>query len=79
LAAGYSCYIFEAMEALGNNGVLVLASVTTGDREHPIPADEINPDFLLGNKLVGGIMNANREHFEAGIYNFARAQLEFLG
>jgi hypothetical protein len=58
---------------------LVLASVTGGDREHPIPADKINLDFVLGNKLVVGTVNANREYFEAGVYDFARAELEFSG
>ena len=78
-ATGYSPVAFEAMESLGKNGVLVLASVTGGDREHPIPADKINLDFVLGNKLVVGTVNANREYFEAGVYDFARAELEFPG
>jgi len=78
-ATGYSPVVFEAMECLGKNGVLVLASVTGGDREHAIPADKINLDFVLGNKLVVGTVNANREYFEAGVYDFARAELEFPG
>ena len=78
-ATGYSPVVFEAMECLGKNGVLVLASVTGGDREHPIPADKINLEFVLGNKLVVGTVNANREYFEAGVYDFARAELEFSG
>ena len=67
------------MECLGKNGVLVLASVTGGDREHSVPADKINLDFVLGNKLVVGTVNANREYFEAGVYDFARVELEFPG
>jgi len=78
-ATGYSPVVFEAMEALGKNGVLVLASVTGGDRQHAIPADKINLDFVLGNKLVVGTVNANREYFEAGVYDCARAELEFPG
>lgn len=78
-ATGYAPVAFEAMECLGKNGVLVLASVTGGDRTHSIPADKINLDFVLGNKLVLGTVNANREYFEAGVYDFARAELEFAG
>jgi len=78
-ATGYSPVVFEAMECLGKNGVLVLASVTGGDREHSIPADKINLDFVLGNKLLVGTVNANREYFEAGVYDFARAELEYPG
>lgn len=78
-ATGYSPVVFEAMECLGKNGVLILASVTGGNREHAIPADKINLDFVLGNKLVVGTVNANRDYFEAGVYDFARAELEFPG
>ena len=78
-ATGYSPVAFEAMECLGKNGVLILASVTGGNRQHPVPADRINLDFVLGNKLVVGTVNANREYFEAGVYDLARAEMEFPG
>ena len=66
-------------EVPNGRGVLVLESVTGGAREHSLPADKINLDFVLGNKLVIGTVNANREYFEAGVYDFARAELEFPG
>lgn len=78
-ATGYSLVAFDSMECLGKNGVLVLASMTGGDREHSVPADKINLDFVLGNKLVVGTVNGNREYFKAGVYDFARAELEFPG
>ncbi len=78
-ATGYSPVVFEAMESLGKNGVLILASVMGCDREHSVPADKINLEFVLGNKLVVGTVNANREYFEAGVYDFARAELEYPG
>lgn len=53
--------------------------MTGGDREHSVPADKINLDFVLGNKLVVGTVNANREYSEAGVYDFAWAELEFPG
>jgi hypothetical protein len=58
--------VFEAMQALGKNGVLVLSSVTGGDRRVEVPADRINLEFVLGNKVMVGTVNANREHFELG-------------
>ncbi len=78
-ATGASAVVFEAMQALGKNGVLVLSSVTGGDRSIEIPADRINLDFVLGNKAVVGTVNANRDYFEAGVYDFARAELEYPG
>jgi threonine dehydrogenase-like Zn-dependent dehydrogenase len=78
-ATGYSPLVFEAMECLGKNGVLILASVTGGNRAIPVPADLINLGFVLGNKLVVGTVNSNREYFEAGVYDLCRAELEFPG
>jgi threonine dehydrogenase-like Zn-dependent dehydrogenase len=78
-ATGYSPLVFEAMECLGKNGVLILASVTGGNRAIQVPADLINLGFVLGNKLVVGTVNANREYFEAGVYDLCRAELEFPG
>src|SRR5438552_5256214 len=41
-ATGYSPVVFDSMQALGKNGVLVLSSVTGGDRTIEVPADRIN-------------------------------------
>ncbi len=78
-ATGYSPLVFEAMECLGKNGVLILSSVTGGHRSIPVPADMINLGFVLGNKAVVGTVNANREYFEAGVDDLCRAELEFPG
>src|SRR3954467_7677049 len=45
-ATGYSPIVFDAMQALGKNGVLVLASVTGGDKKVEVPADTINQGFV---------------------------------
>ena len=42
------------MRALGKNGVLVLSSVTGGDQMIEVPADRINLEFVLGNKVMVG-------------------------
>ncbi len=69
---GYSPVAFEAMQCLNENGVLILASVTGGDRKtDQIPTDKINQEFVLGNRVMVGTVNANREHFEMGVKDFA--------
>ncbi len=78
-ATGYSPLVFEAMEAVGKNGVLVLASVTGGDRKVEVPADKINLGFVLGNKVAVGTVNGNREHFEAAVRDLALAEAEYPG
>jgi glucose 1-dehydrogenase len=78
-ATGFSPLVFEAMEALGKNGVLVLSSVTGGNRTVEIPSDRINLGFVLGNKVMVGTVNANREYFEIGVNDFAKAEVTWPG
>ena len=76
-ATGYSPIVFDAMQALAKNGVLVLSSVTGGDRTVEVPADKINLEFVLGNKVMVGTVNANREYFESGVRDMSQAVLEY--
>ena len=78
-ATGFSPVVFESLQALGKNGVLVLSSVTGGDRRIQVPADKINLEFVLGNKVMVGTVNANREYFEMGARDMAQAEAEYPG
>jgi len=78
-ATGFSPVVFDSMQALGKNGVLVLSSVTGGDRRIEVPADKINLGFVLGNKVMVGTVNANREYFEMGVKDLAQAEAEYPG
>src|SRR5258705_4115649 len=76
---GNSAVVFDSMQALGKNGVLVLSSVTGGDKMIQVPADRINLEFVLGNKVMVGTVNANREYFEMGVGDMAQAEAEYPG
>ena len=78
-ATGFSPIVFDSMQALAKNGVLVLSSVTGGDRRYEVPSDKINLEFVLGNKVMVGTVNANREYFERGVEDMALAEAEFAG
>jgi threonine dehydrogenase-like Zn-dependent dehydrogenase len=78
-ATGASSVVFDSMQALAKNGVLVLSSVTGGDRQIEVPADRINLEFVLGNKLMVGTVNANREYFESGVRDLALAEAQYQG
>jgi threonine dehydrogenase-like Zn-dependent dehydrogenase len=79
-ATGYSPIVFDAMcSLLTRNGVLILSSVTGGMRRIQVPSDAINLDFVLGNKVMFGTVNANREHFEEGIRDLAVAEAHYPG
>jgi threonine dehydrogenase-like Zn-dependent dehydrogenase len=76
---GFSPLVFEGMEVLGKNGVLVMLSVTGGDRKVEIPADRINLGFVLGNKVAVGSVNAHRDDFEMAAKDLSQAELQFPG
>jgi threonine dehydrogenase-like Zn-dependent dehydrogenase len=78
-ATGNSSVVFDSMRALGKNGVLVLSSVTGGDRMITVAADKINLEFVLGNKVMVGTVNANREYFEMGVRDMAHAEADYPG
>lgn len=78
-ATGASSVVFDSMQALAKNGVLVLSSVTGGDRKIEVPADMINLQFVLGNKVMVGTVNANREYFEMGVRDMAQSEAEYPG
>ncbi len=69
---GFSPIIFDAMQSLNENGILILASVTGGTRKiDAVPSDKINQMFVLGNRAMVGTVNAGREHFEMGVKDLA--------
>ena len=66
-ATGSSAIAFEAMQVLGHNGCMVWTSITGGTQKIEVPSDSINLNWVLGNKLLVGSVNANFRHFESGI------------
>jgi threonine dehydrogenase-like Zn-dependent dehydrogenase len=78
-ATGVSAVAFEAMGALGRDGVLVLTGISGAGRSIEIPGDKIMLDFVLGNKVVVGSVNANRTYFERGVYDMALAEAQYPG
>ncbi len=76
---GYSPLVFEAMEVLGKNGVLVMVSVTGGNRNVEVPSDRINQGFVLGNKVAVGSVNASIDDFRRGVADLSQAELQYPG
>jgi threonine dehydrogenase-like Zn-dependent dehydrogenase len=76
---GSSSVVFESMQSLAKNGVLVLTSITGGNRTLEVPADRINLEFVLGNKVMVGSVNASRENFESGVRDMSQAEAEYPG
>src|SRR2546428_238142 len=60
-------------------GLLALRRGRGGARRVGVPADRINLEFVLGNKVMVGTVNANREYFELGVRDMAQAEAEYAG
>lgn len=78
-ATGNSGVAFNCMKHLGLNGALVLTSVTGGNRKTEVESDQINLEWVLGNKLMLGTVNGNYRHFELGIADMALGEVMYPG
>ena len=78
-ATGNSATAFGAMEVLGHNGALVWTGITGGSARTELPTDKLNLEWVLGNKLLLGSVNGNREHFEMGIKDLSQGELQYPG
>lgn len=78
-ATGFSPIVWESMGVLAKNGILVMTSITGGERSAEIPSDRLNLEFVLGNKVMFGTVNAHRGYFEEGLRDFALAEGSYPG
>jgi len=78
-ATGNSTVAFQAIGALGINGVLCLMGVSTGEKPLEICADCLNMQMVLGNKMVFGTVSSNRGHFERSIESLVRIEEKWPG
>ena len=78
-ATGNAGVCFQAMEALALNGVLIWTSITGGEHDVTFNGAKINLEWVLGNKLLLGSVNANRRHFEQGIQAMSLGEHTYPG
>ena len=78
-ATGNAQVAFEAMQALGWNGVLCLTSVTGGSRPIEVDASALNLRFVLGNMVVFGSVNEHRNDFEQGVTDLSAIRQRWPG
>jgi threonine dehydrogenase-like Zn-dependent dehydrogenase len=78
-ATGSSAVAFECMQVLGHNGCMVWTSITGGEKSTQVPSDALNLNWVLGNKMLLGSVNANFRHFESGIADLALGEVTYPG
>jgi glucose 1-dehydrogenase len=78
-ATGSSKLAFDSLQYVGKNGCVVWTSLTVVDEMLEIPADRINQEWVLGNKVLVGSVNGNRSHFELGIKFLSLGETTYPG
>jgi threonine dehydrogenase-like Zn-dependent dehydrogenase len=78
-ATGNSTLALKAINALNNNGILCLTGVSASYKTMEICADCLNLQLVLGNKVLFGIVNSNRKHFEMGLTHFSDFKKKWSG
>ncbi len=75
---GVGRLVFDAMEHVGNGGVVCLTGVSSGGRSLAIDAGSLNREMVLENSAVFGSVNANRRHYEQAAHALAAADRSWL-
>ena len=78
-ASGSVESVANALQLLKPNGVLCLTSVTGGNKEITLPLEKINIDFVLNNKALVGIVNANIIDYRNGIADMGLFEINWPG
>jgi threonine dehydrogenase-like Zn-dependent dehydrogenase len=77
--SGSSEAVESAIPLLGINGVLVLLSITGGNRSAPLPLDKMNFDFVTGNKTMVGSTNSTADDFRAALTDLQEIERRWPG
>ena len=78
-SSGSSQVVFESMQLLGNNGVLVLLSLTGGEERQDIDTARMNTSLVVGNKVVVGSVNAGMVDFVNAVESLDRFEQRWPG
>ena len=78
-ATGHGPPAFEAMDLLGNSGVLVWLSIVGDDDQSTLPFASILRGHVLGNKVTVGSVNSAHEDFTAGAADLVRFETLWPG
>jgi threonine dehydrogenase-like Zn-dependent dehydrogenase len=76
---GVSSLVLDAMEHIGNGGVVCLTGVSSGGHTVSVDEGSLNRSMVLENNVVVGSVNANRRHYQAAADSLAKADPAWLG
>ena len=75
---GVASVIVEAVDRLGNDGILCLAGVSSRHQEETMDVGTISRKMVLGNGVIFGSVNANRRHYQMAEQSLCKADRNWL-
>lgn len=78
-ATGYAPLAVEASQHLAGDGLLCLVGVSGGSNAVTVDANEFNNNFVLGNRLMFGSVNANLVDFRSGVDHIKQIKEQWPG
>lgn len=75
---GVASVIVEAINMLGNDGILCLAGVSSKGQQETLDIGKINRTMVLENSVIFGTVNANRKHYQLAAEVLAQADAPWL-
>jgi threonine dehydrogenase-like Zn-dependent dehydrogenase len=75
---GVASVIVEAINLLGNDGILCLAGVSSHGQQQTLDIGKINRTMVLENSVIFGTVNANRKHYRMAAEVLAKADPNWL-
>lgn len=75
---GVASVIVEAINLLGNDGILCLAGVSSHGQQQTLDIGKINRTMVLENSVIFGTVNANRKHYQMAAEVLAKADPTWL-
>jgi len=75
---GVATVIVEAIDLLGNDGILCLAGVSSHGQQQTLDIGKINRTMVLENSVIFGTVNANRKHYQLAAEVLAKADPAWL-
>ena len=78
-SSGSAELLKDTFDLLNTNGVLCLTSITGGESKSTLPLEKINIDFVLGNKVMFGAVNAQKDNYETGLRDIKQFETRWPG
>jgi glucose 1-dehydrogenase len=75
---GVAPVIVEAINRLGNDGILCLVGVSSRGQQEALDIGRINRAMVLENSVIFGSVNANRRHYEMAEESLCKAERGWL-